>query len=481
MQIEETQVISEEEKKDVRSGFQNWSQIAPSVESKGYKEIQQPENMPNMKGSTLTDDWTKLPPVAAYEKELESEELRNWVIQNTENPEEELAKLRGAQHFAITNDLDPDYVYDNFEELTKEYYGQEMTGTGFWETVNNSRKTGIIQSELGDLYWQRISGDESEETLARIEELKAQLPSIDEQKRWIPTQALKAVMEMSPMMIDSMAAGAGKGLAYGVGGATVAAIGGQAGPQIATPEEIITVPAAFTAMYFVGQAAGSSEKMMQKEAGLAYMDMLDFEDSEGNKIDPEIARNISIAIGAVNGVIEASQVANIPGVDALINKATKQVVKDMIKTGTFQSIALQFSKKYAGNIGSETAQEILQETVNIIGENVARAKSGLDPATARDTEKRLTDTAYQSALAFSLMGLPGSVVNSDVSAAVRQMRGSEGIIKVNENTVIPGPDAKMYRSSGTSIAAPVANIEPTTPINTQSDSYKLGPSAVRRR
>ena len=88
-----------------------------------------------------------------------------------------------------------------------------------------------------------------------------------------------------------------RSLAAGGAAAAAAAIAGQAGPQIALPEEIVTAPGAF----LVGMQAGSATSNFEIEAGLAYNEMI----SQG--ISPETAKNIALSVGGVNAALELVQ------------------------------------------------------------------------------------------------------------------------------------------------------------------------------
>lgn len=75
------------------------------------------------------------------------------------------------------------------------------------------------------------------------------------------------VAENLPNAIPSMAAGHAAGLAGGEAGAAVALIAGQAGPQVATPEEIVTVPVGFGLGYTAGYVGGAFMGQVPTEVG----------------------------------------------------------------------------------------------------------------------------------------------------------------------------------------------------------------------
>lgn len=97
---------------------------------------------------------------------------------------------------------------------------------------------------------------------------------------WLGGEAYKA---LSPEALAAMAGTAG-----------AAAMAGQPGPQLALPEEVVTVPGAA----IMGNRAGSVATNMEVQAGLAYNKMRE------NGVPEETARDIAMIIGGVDGAID---------------------------------------------------------------------------------------------------------------------------------------------------------------------------------
>ena len=180
---------------------------------------------------------------------------------------------------------------------------------------------------------------------------------------------------------------------------------GQAGPQIATPEEVITVPAAALAGLKAGFTAGSATSNLEIEAGHAYNEMI----QQG--ISEEMARNIALGVGGINAALEFVQV------DELLKS-----FKVLNKSGASDTVLKRIADELAArgiDVAKETAQEVAQEGVTIGGSQLASKMETGDWAYNTDEVlERLGDTAASSALSFGVMNVPGGV--SNVYASTRK-------------------------------------------------------------
>ena len=165
---------------------------------------------------------------------------------------------------------------------------------------------------------------------------------------------------------------------------------GQAGPQVALPEEAVTVPSAFA----TGLKAGVAKSAYQSEKGASYREQIE------SGVDPKKASYISTGVGAVNAGLEFIQF------DKLL-KGFK-FAKAMNDLPAMKQIGLEIAKR-TGDIAKETGQEVLQEGVSIAGANIGKKMSGIELDSKEDVKNRLKDTAVSSALSFGLMGVPGTV------------------------------------------------------------------------
>ena len=160
------------------------------------------------------------------------------------------------------------------------------------ETTVGAVKIGYAQADRGQEIGQAIvNGD-----MAKAEKLMKQ--SSPQYKTdatgWIE-KGIRGAFQMLGQQVNQVTDP--RTQAMGLGSATVAAIAGQAGPQVFTPEELLTVPGA----YLAGTMAGSAIANTEIESGFAYEELIEA------GVDKNLARNIALGVGAVNGLLEFAQ------------------------------------------------------------------------------------------------------------------------------------------------------------------------------
>ena len=174
--------------------------------------------------------------------------------------------------------------------------------------------------------------------------------------------------------------GGGAGAAAGAGTALVA---GQLGPQAATPEEIVTVPA--TAALFGSKGAktgfrlGSAKAMFELEAGLAFNEYQDITLDTGEKIDVNTARGAAIITGVVNAGLEylgfQSIAKNLPGFSSL----KKESIKKALKNPIINNKIVNFARDIGTTAATEGSTEFFQELVTAGIGNLAKLQEENTP------------------------------------------------------------------------------------------------------
>lgn len=214
---------------------------------------------------------------------------------------------------------------------------------------------------------------------------------------WLPESFLQAV-QMMPAMLGGVAEGVKSGAAGAAGAAAVTAIAGQAGPQVALPEELITVPVAARMGWGVGQAYGSSKYWFQQGAGAMYGDLRE----EG--IPHNVASVVSRAAAVPYAAIEYSQVTKlIPGMRHAASQAVAQTLKRRLA-----ELAKEKGREYVEQIGQEVAQELVGVAQESLAETVAHKQP---PAGKQSTWQRIWETAKQTALSVPWLMLPSAGVD----------------------------------------------------------------------
>lgn len=285
------------------------------------------------------------------------------------------------------------------------------------DRVKQSWDIGMKQNQIGEAGYQYVvTGDPR--FLTQIE--KISLPTSSETfiAEGRLEESVRSAAKLLPMVIDTGTESLSKGAKVGMGFGFIAAIAGQAGPQVAAPEEIITVPAATLAGFKIGATAGAFEASLRKEAGLALSEIINFEDEEGNRIDPNIARATAFGIGSINAGIEVAQlrllIKTIPGMDKLFSDATMAAAA----SPAVKSRLLELAGKFAGTVAAETAQEVAQESTNIVFEELAKEinnrafDTDIEATDIESVLNRLEDTMIESAQGFAVLALPGTVAQA---------------------------------------------------------------------
>ena len=199
-----------------------------------------------------------------------------------------------------------------------------------------------------------------------------------------------------------------------------AGIGGGAGAAVGS-----IIPGAGTVAGAIkgagaGYTAGSAKYSYEQMAGQTYKDLLQL------GIPNDIALKVSGNTALINSLIEGGETALsliTAGVGKLTGKATSTAVKQVAKNKLVEAL-----KTYGINILSEGAEEGLQETVNILGENSAYKQSGMDKRVSlREGTQRVTDN--------TIGGMQTAVVASPLNAGLSYTTNSISNNRIAKNQV----------------------------------------------
>ncbi len=323
---------------------------------------------------------------------------------------------RGTLDSYTPKDDNEKKILDSYKEhvaaLTPKAETEEPTGRNatLRDLTINSLKRGYVQSLYGQESFKAMTGQKNKKAYYE-EKLKS------EDYSFIPDawyeKALSGAMELLGQQVKQWTDS--RSLAAGTAAAGAAAVAGQAGPQIALPEEIVTVPGAF----FAGIAAGSATANFEIEAGLAYNEMIE------NGISQKTARKIALGVGAGNAALEAVQLDDLAKSFKILDTqdATKPVAKKL----------LSYLKDRGMNVASETAQEVAQEAVTITGANLgSKIDKGNWEYNWSEIGQRIGETAVSSAMSFGLLGTGGDVINHGLNRATSAISG-KGKKTLNES------------------------------------------------
>lgn len=298
---------------------------------------------------------------------------------------------------------------------------------------------GQQQVEFGTLANKALMGTATPEELARADEIfNGQQPRTYGADSWLE-QAWVSANNQVPTLYNYMKQSIEGGiLGFGAGavaGGTAAAIGGQIGPQVATPEEIVTVPGAALATGIWTARAGALSAAylysFEQSAGPAYYEFKSMKDENGVPMDEDVARIAAYVTGAISGgleVIGTEKIASlVPGAD----KVTGMFTKDAVKQALLQPTVRQALKTFAVNTAeagvTEIGTEVAQEAVQIFAGEMAKVASNngygtsFESADAGEVAEQLIQAANETAKAMAILGpvLGSTRLGADLKKAHR--------------------------------------------------------------
>lgn len=184
-------------------------------------------------------------------------------------------------------------------------------------------------------------------------------------------------------------------LALGVGG-TAAGLASVGGP--------VTAGSAFA--WGTGSAVFTQSAAI--EGGHAFLDMIE------QGYDPSTARVAALGVGVVNGALEVAgmRVVAQPFLRAFSKRAAEQIAAGLARP-TIGAARATLAKEYLAGVGAEVGTEVLQEAVQIAGDELARAfgsdlESRFATAAGRDEVlDRVLGVAAKTAQAMAVLGTVG--------------------------------------------------------------------------
>jgi hypothetical protein len=294
-------------------------------------------------------------------------------------------------------------------------------------------KQGYQQSRVMDavfpLNWKAASGAIMTSTeVAERQRLNSQISALGqtpERKDNPVAWAFGEIGAAAGQFLTSLREGGFPGAAVGaaVGAGTALALG-QAGPQVALPEELITVPGGGLLGAKKGFVLGSALYSYKQETGFAFSEFEGLSDVNGVPLDPAVARGAAATVGLLNAALDtASEIKllrAIPGVDRLLELGSSNAVKQLLKRPTFRAAIAQAGKQWLEVASVEGLTEAIQELVVILGRESAQGLSGQEFAPDEGNVERILQSGAAGFVGGAGLGLPGSVIAA--TSNVREVR-----------------------------------------------------------
>lgn len=334
------------------------------------------------------------------------EELRQRAI------EQRIRQMRLAQtNPVLARQLrDPEFAaiaYDQVENLST----TESIFRWFQEIPEDLQigwEAGRLTTELGYLGERAMTGRATDEDMARIGSLQQRLQELRGSEGFLESAA-KIIGQQADTLPEALEYGAYTGMGAG----TIAAIAGQAGPQVAIPEEIITVPSATIGGFFAGTMAKMGEQSYRIEAGHAYLDMIEA------GVDRDVAVNVGVGVGLVNAGLEVVGLGFVARpIKSALTRAVTERVSESLQQVTMRTAVRNFAVNYGLAVGAETTTEVIQEMVNIAGLELGKQLSDADMESLLSTDQgrqeiadRLVGAFEEVAKGMAVLALPGAGFN----------------------------------------------------------------------
>ena len=225
-------------------------------------------------------------------------------------------------------------------------------------------------------------------------------------------------------LVSSIREGGKGAIVGGAAGAGVAAVAGQLGPQVALPEELVTVPGAFAFGARAGYITASTVYNYKEEAGFAFAEFEGLKDESGVPLDPAVARGAAAAAGLLNAGLETvgdlALAKMIPGLDRLLGRGSREAVKALLERPTFRNAIAQAGKKWLQSASIEGVTESLQELGVIMARELAQGVSGQEFAADEGDAARVLEAGAAGFAGGAGVGLPGAAISA--TSNVREVR-----------------------------------------------------------
>lgn len=336
----------------------------------------------------------------------------NEVVRQAQDPQGERERVNMAYFFAQRFGVDQATAYRNLDSYRELYFGSLRPQYSDWEAIKNEWQLARDNNRIARIAFQMQNTNDPEEwqrLWQTMQELRAQMPSQDDQERSIPVDWLKSFSGLVPQMAES------SGIGLIAGGA--AALGTLA---------ITKMPsAAMMAFKYVGML-GAGADMARLESGMAFESIVSMTDEQGRHIHPEIARAYSIPVGILNGAIEMVELkaalATFGIGETVFSRAARKAIRRVMTDGTFTATALGFVARSGSMIAENTIQEGVQEINAILAEDLAAELhnelngTNVPRQNIDDAVDRVLEVMNQSAKGFTVMALTGSVVRGGARA-----------------------------------------------------------------
>ena len=301
---------------------------------------------------------------------------------------------------------------------------------GMWERAGTALEMGLRHgaktNESARLKHKYQAGERGPEIVDSIRDLERVLSATPKGSSFA-AKWLYGPSVFLGQMLDMASVATKRGYQGAAAGAAAAAIGGQLGPQVAVPEEIVTVPAAGLFGGVTGFAAGIVEQAHILTSGNVYIDLDRVRGENGETIPEATKQAVATSVGVISAGLE---VVGLGFLTAPLRGAAKkflgEAAKEAATSKTAKAALGRFAVEYAKSVAGETGTEVLQEVAAVVGEEFAKEVTSGQFETFRNSPEyraqvyeRLLTVAADTLRATVVLGGAGSSAQlaGDLSSA----------------------------------------------------------------
>jgi hypothetical protein len=376
-------------------------------------------------------------------------------IKTAPDPDEAETRLKSAYLLSQTYNIPLPTAINDFDAITQSLYQKALAPKTAWEAIKTTWQAATIGTQIADkanqLWKKGRDWDFFNDPLwGEIQQLQAQMPAQDAIKRSLPVEALKRLAQFVPSMQEGIKAGALGNLA---GSAAGALIGAMLIPGLDVPLVGITalgglgMLAAQAAITTLGGQLGSmiqsGQRSKEMELGSEFYNMLSYRDPvTGGHLNPKIAWDWAGIYGALAGAVESMEIGTFfnqfPNLGEMAQKALQKSAGKVMTDASEQAARAGIVQRHflswigtaakkaweaGGDVLAETAEETIQQALQIVSEETAKKitmgvdNTQLTYATKEEIVKSLVDTATTTFLGMSAMKLIPGAVKLFVNAA----------------------------------------------------------------
>lgn len=194
-----------------------------------------------------------------------------------------------------------------------------------------------------------------------------------------------------------------------IGGAAGAGSGAVIGSVVPGPGTVAGAAAGSVVGAQAGAIGGAYVFQQQLQQGLSRIYFQQFRDEKGLPLEPELVEMASLITGSGGAMLESlslGQVASVvPGAERLMSLATKEGMATALSNPGVRTALADFAKNVGKTFSTEVTTEVLQQGLQIVAGEMAKAQSSGDfkAITAEEAADQLYEAGVQATQVMTLM------------------------------------------------------------------------------